>query len=146
MTHEFLNEDAIEILSFGPKASKRKLVGYTFSIWNTSTKSCGMTFSSEFFEKYEERGFRYLSVAVNKITGEVYFIFDKKGDITLSPTGQKEGTKNYTVLRRDVVNKLAPLLKLDFTDPEKKQHALFYMERSATTTSEVWIVKGKVEA
>lgn len=137
------NSDAIEIISFAPTANRRRLVGPSFSIWNTSEKACGITFSSYFFERYIKglpKKKNCLSIAYNNLTADVYLIFTERSEIVLNEVGKKENeSKNLTCLRRDVVNKLSQLLTLDYTDPKKKQHHIFWMEK--TTNPDVWEIK-----
>ena len=82
-------EDAIEFLSFAPMANKRRLSGDTFSIWNTNEKLFGVTFSADITQKVPVTH-RALSIAVNRLSNEVYFVFGKRGDITLTITGGKD--------------------------------------------------------
>lgn len=128
--------DTIQMLSFAPQATKKRLTGDTFSIWNTSEKAFGITFSADFTPKIP-KSHRSMSIAHNTLSGEIYFIFGKHGDIHITEAGgnKKDPSvqKNLVMKRRDVLNKITPLLKLDFSDPKKKQHHIFWLNFMKTT-------------
>ena len=150
MSEEFKFEDGIELISFAPAATKRRLAGFSFSIWNTDADKYGITFSGDFMKKVPETH-RCLNFAYNKVTEEMYIIFSKRGDVKVSVAGgssvDPDKVKNMVLKRRDVINKITPLLKVDFSDPAKKQHVLFWMEYKKDTKDgdQIWVVKGQIE-
>ena len=149
MEDQFKLGEAIKILSFAPQVTKKHLSGDTFSIWNTAEKAFGITFSSDITPRIPKTH-RCMDIAHNELSGEVYFIFGKRGDIALSEAGgsikDPDKSKNLVMKRRDVMNKLTPLLKLDFSDPKVKQHHIFWLNfLKMTDTGEViWVVKEKL--